>query len=65
MSLLAYLRMGRWPSGRRRTIGNRVYVDRVSRVQIPLAPPESISRNVQVFLTEHEEENPIASVHSQ
>ncbi len=29
----------RWPSGRRRTIGNRVYVNRVSRVRIPLSPP--------------------------
>ena len=28
----------RWPSGRRRTIGNRVYGN-VSRVRIPLSPP--------------------------
>ena len=31
--------MDRWPSGRRRTIGNRVYLQRVSRVRIPVYPP--------------------------
>jgi hypothetical protein len=29
----------RWPSGRRRTTGNRVYGKTVSRVRIPLSPP--------------------------
>src|SRR5688572_14035275 len=31
--------MERWPSGRRRTIGNRVYRE-VPRVRIPLSPPQ-------------------------
>ena len=31
--------MEKWLSGRRRTIGNRVYVDSVSRVRIPSSPP--------------------------
>ncbi len=31
--------MDRWPSGRRRTIGNRVYPQRVPWVRIPLYPP--------------------------
>ena len=31
--------MDRWPSGRRRTIGNRVYLQRVPRVRIPFCPP--------------------------
>ena len=32
--------MQRWLSGLRRTIGNRVYLVRVPRVQIPLSAPE-------------------------
>ena len=33
------LLVDRWPSGRRRTIGNRVYPQRVPWVRIPLYPP--------------------------
>ena len=29
----------RWPSGLRRTLGKRVYVNSVSRVRIPSPPP--------------------------
>lgn len=31
--------LDRWPSGRRRTIGNRVYAQSVPWVRIPLYPP--------------------------
>ena len=31
--------MESWLSGRRRTTGNRVYVNSVTRVQIPNSPP--------------------------
>ena len=32
-----------WLSGRRRTIGNRVYVISVSGVQIPIPPPQGVA----------------------
>ncbi len=31
-------KLERWPSGRRRTLGKRVYITSVSRVRIPVSP---------------------------
>ena len=39
ISLVDGTGMESWLSGLRRTTGNRVYVDSVSRVQIPNSPP--------------------------
>ena len=39
ISLVDDTGMESWLSGLRRTTGNRVYVDSVSRVQIPNSPP--------------------------
>ena len=36
----------RWLSGLRRTIGNRVYLVRVPRVQIPLSAPKHPEKGV-------------------
>src|SRR6185369_4057759 len=38
--------MERWPSGLRRTLGKRVYVNSVPWVRIPLSPPAATCRGV-------------------
>ena len=44
------IRLEEWLSGRRRTIGNRVYVISVSGVQIPIPPPRKGIRTL-VFVS--------------
>ena len=51
ISLVDDTGMESWLSGLRRTTGNRVYVDSVSRVQIPNSPPTKSS----CFDTKHED----------
>ncbi len=42
--------MESWLSGRRRTTGNRVYVNSVTRVQIPNSPPTQEPPNMVVLV---------------
>ena len=51
--------MERWPSGRRRSPAKGVYVISVSRVRIPLSPPET---QLQVTSDKSQEKNTLKQI---